>query len=60
MNCGIVLIFILRFLLLFEVFLFEYVFIENNLSDKYRKMYIYLLCKIDWLKNFFNFYNLGC
>lgn len=59
MNCGIASILTLRPLLPFEVPSFEHVLIENNLSDKYRKMHIYLLRRIDWLKNFLNFHNSG-
>lgn len=59
MNCGIASIPTLRPLLPFEVPSFEHVLIENNLSDKYRKMHIYVLRKIDWLKNFLNFHNSG-
>lgn len=49
----------LKPLLPFEVPSFEHVLIENNLSDKYKNMHIYLLRKIDWLKNFLNFHNSG-
>lgn len=59
MNCGIASIPTLRPWLTLEVPSFEHVLIENNLSDKHRKMHIYLLRKIDWLKNFLNFHNSG-
>lgn len=55
MNCGIASMPTLRPWLTLEVPSFEHVLIENNLSDKYRKMHIYLLRKFDWLKNFLNF-----
>lgn len=45
MNCGIASILTLRPWLTLEVSSFEHVLIENNLSDKYRKMHIYLLRK---------------
>lgn len=53
MNCGIASILTLRPWLTLEVSSFEHVLIENNLSDKYRKMHIYLFRK-KWLVKVFS------